>query len=104
MQRSTTSAALLLATVLAGRAAAQGDGYTIVVKGPGPGDTVHVAKDEAIAEHSQVVAAMNRVLQEQNRTGGEVTVYRETILAQTKEGVTTRLRRTFDKAQMREKG
>jgi hypothetical protein len=86
--------------VLAGRALGQGEGYTIRFKDPAVGETVRVEKDETSAEQTRLTGPMGIVF-DRGFGGGEVSVFRETVLVRPPNGAPTRLRRTYEKAQVR---
>jgi hypothetical protein len=80
---------------------AQDSAYTIKVKEPGQGETVLVERTEAFANTSKVVDATNKALQDQSNKGVVSATYKETILEQEGKKRPTKLRREYEKAQLK---
>jgi hypothetical protein len=98
--RCTCLLALSLVLARAGLRA-QDHAYTIKVKEPGKGETVLVERTEAFTNATKIVDGSDKMLMDRTDKGLATAVYKETILEQEGKKRPTKLRREYEKAQLK---
>jgi hypothetical protein len=78
-----------------------GETFTIRVKSPAVGDTLHVEKEETRTTRTTVYDGLGRKLSDEQQKQVETFVYNETVLALSPDGQPTSLRRRYVKAQLK---
>ncbi len=83
---------------------AQDNAYTIKVREPAKGEVVLVERTEEVNSQNKVVDGNGKALQDQINKGVISATYRETILEQEGKKRPTKLRRDYEKAQLKTDG